>query len=150
MKQLNANAWAGIALLVMAIVFLVKSFNYAYSSELGPGPGFFPFWLSAALLVLSVIYIVSSVRTGSAAKVSMPSGKALKGVLFLLGCMVLFVVLLPNLGFIVSSTLFLFALLYKAYKWYINLLTSAGVSVFLYVLFDTVLEVRLPVGVLGW
>lgn len=80
----------------------------------------------------------------------MPSGKALKGVLFLLGCMVLFVVLLPNLGFIVSSTLFLFALLYKAYKWYINLLTSAGVSVFLYVLFDTVLEVRLPVGVLGW
>jgi putative tricarboxylic transport membrane protein len=150
MKKLNANAWAGVALLIVSLVFLIKSFDYAYSSELGPGPGFFPFWLSAGLLVLSLIYIVSSMRSNSTEKVTMPSGKSLKEVLFLLGSMILFAVLLPYLGFIISSTLFLFALLFKAYKWHINLLTSAGVSVFLYVLFDLVLEVRLPVSVLGW
>ncbi|KQL43542.1 hypothetical protein AN963_29290 [Brevibacillus choshinensis] len=150
MRKLNANAWAGVFLLLVAIVFLIKSFSYAYSSEVGPGPGFFPIWLSGALLVLAVIYIISSMRSESSDKVTFPSGKSLKSVLFLLCSMILFVALLPYLGFIACSTLFLFALLYKAYKWYINLLTSAGVSVLLYVVFAIVLEVQLPVSALGW
>ena len=50
------RAWqiACIAFLALSIFMIVLSFEYPYHDRLGPGPGFFPFWLSVITGALSL------------------------------------------------------------------------------------------------
>lgn len=149
-KKMNAGVWAGFVVLLFSLVFFFQSMKYPYLSPLGPGPGFFPAWLCGLLFLLSLFYIYVSWKGTEESGEPMPRGRALKNILFILICMILFAGLLSFLGFIASSSLFLFALLYGGYKWYSNAAISIGTSVFLYVLFHTVLSVQLPVNAWGW
>lgn len=165
MKRLNPGVWAGLVLCAISLVFFFNALKYPYSSEFGPGPGFFPVWLSGILFVLSTVYLFTSfkgqkpepdpeqaprsnVTDGSEEKEA--NKDAWKNIAFILVCMIAFVILLPNLGFTVSAALFLFVLLIRSYKWYVSAATAAGVSVFLFWLFAKVLEINLPVNALGW
>ena len=150
MKKINAGVIAGFVVLLFALVIFFDSFNYAYLSDIGPGPGFFPIWLSGILIILSLIYIVVSFKNGDPDTEPMPDKNGIKKILFIIISMILFALLLPYAGFIMSSTIFLFVLLYGGYKWYTNAAISAGVSILLFCLFDIVLEVQLPVSLLGW
>jgi putative tricarboxylic transport membrane protein len=148
-KKVDAGVWGGLSVLALATVFFVVSLAYPYTSEYGPGPGLFPQWISGTLIVLAVLYIIASVK-GTHPGEPMPEARSLRNILFIVMSMALFVLLLPVLGFNVCGTLFLFALLFKSYKWLVNLAISAGATVFLYVLFAILLDVRLPVNSLGF
>jgi putative tricarboxylic transport membrane protein len=55
-----------IACVVLAGIFLaalVTSLGYSLSDALGPGPGFFPFWLSLIGLTLTLAILAESVRS---------------------------------------------------------------------------------------
>lgn len=147
-----AGVWAGIVIALFSIVFLVQSFDYSYENRLGPGPGpgFFPIWLTIALLILSLLYIVESWKGYKAPKEEMPTGKEFKNVLLIAGFLVVFIVTVQFLGFVLSSTLFLFLLLSRYYKWYSSVGISLSVSIILFWLFAVVLSVDLPVNGLGW
>ncbi|WP_310192989.1 tripartite tricarboxylate transporter TctB family protein [Neobacillus niacini] len=148
---MNAGVWAGIVVFLIAAVFLVQSFQFSYKSELGPGPGFSPVWLSGILVVLSILYFLESVSGKNAGSgEEWPKGQALKNILFILACLAVFLILVSFTGFVVSGSIFLFLLLFKAYKWYTSLLISIGVSIILFWLFDGVLGVSLPVNGLGF
>lgn len=150
MKIMRAEVWAAIVILLISFVFLYQSFSYSYSSELGPGPGYFPVWLSGILLILSCLYIFESLTAESGSAETMPRGEALRKILFILGCLSLFLILISIIGFVLTGTIFLFLLLFREYKWYSNLGISLGVSIFLFWLFDIILGVTLPVNGLGW
>jgi hypothetical protein len=54
-----------IACVVLAGIFLaalVTSLGYSLSDALGPGPGFFPFWLSLIVITLTVAILIETVR----------------------------------------------------------------------------------------
>lgn len=150
MVRLKAEVWVGIFLLVFSFVFFIQSFSLPYSGLEGIGAGFFPTWLSGILLILSICYIYSAHRREDSQSESMPKGKALKNILVILVCMIGFVIAVTLLGFVTTSALFLFALLFRNYKWYINIGISLGISLFIFWVFSSVLGVALPVNGLGW
>ncbi len=153
MRKSNGSFWAAIAVLIFSLIFFYQSLAFPYSGDLGPGPGFFPTWLSGILFILSVFYIFESLK---AAKEDVEDDKStsskdgLKNVVFILASMIGVLILLPILGFVISGTLFLSILLFKECKWYSNLSISLGVSLILFFVFDSALHIPLPVNILGF
>jgi putative tricarboxylic transport membrane protein len=150
LKKWKPGLWAGIFLLIFSLVFLMQSLSFPFSIAGEPGPGFFPVWLSGILLILSFIYIYQSIKSKDVEGEPLPKGKALKKIVFILSYMILYMMVVSFLGFILASTMFLFVLLCRDYKWYLNLGISAGASIFLFLLFHSVLNVSLPINGFGW
>lgn len=150
MVTLKGEVWVGIFLIVFSLVFFIQSFSLPYSGLEGIGAGFFPTWLSGILLILSVCYIYSALRREDSQSEPMPKGKALLNILFILLCMIGFIILVTFLGFVITSTLFLFVLLYRNYRWYMNIGISLGISLVIFFVFNSLLGVTLPVNGFGW
>ncbi|MEH6946136.1 tripartite tricarboxylate transporter TctB family protein [Bacillus sp. JJ634] len=154
---------AGVFLFLFASVFFVQALGYEYLGSLGPGPGFFSTWISGALAILSLLYIYQSYKKGktkektveieeedSTSEESAPKEKSFGKIAYIVGCMVFYVLALNFLGFVLTTAIFLFALLFKEYKWYTSLGIAIFVSILLFWLFGSLLNVALPVNVLGW
>lgn len=146
-KKLQAGAWAGIVFLAIGILFFGYSLLYPYSSEVGPGSGFFPIWISGFLIILAIIYIYESVKGNDSAEEI--TAKNFMKVLMIIIFMVIFVLLLPIAGFNISGVAFLFAMFFKAYKPLKNLIISLVSTLAIYFLF-LLLGVQLPLNVLGF
>lgn len=139
----------GVSVLAIGVVFFVYSLQYPYESELGPGSGMMPLWLSGLLIVLATAYIVSVLK-GVDSSEKWPERKSQLEMLFILGSMSLFVLLLPVIGFNLSCILFLFVFLRRSYSWNKSLAISAGASVFLFLLFTKGFATPLPVNMFGF
>jgi len=146
-KKLQAGAWAGIVFLAIGILFFAYSLIYPYSSEVGPGSGFFPIWISGFLIVLALIYIYESVKGNDSAEEI--TRESFTKVLMIVIFMVLFVLFLPIAGFNISGTAFLFAMFFKSYGLVKNLIISLVSTLAIYFLF-LLLGVQLPLNVLGF
>lgn len=146
MIKYRPEIWAGAVIFLLALFLFVLSMQYNYSAAIGPGPGFFPTWLSGILMVLSIWYIYESMKGKNASSESWPTGGSLKHILFIIISLVLFVILFTLFGFLIAGFIFLAILFYKEYKWYTTLLMSAGITLLIYWLFNTVLKVYLPLG----
>lgn len=149
MKKADPGLYGGIAILAIAIMFFIYALTYEYTSEIGPGPGFFPIWLSGILLILAILYLYQSIK-GNDSSEKMPDRQGRLNILLIVISMILYVALLRPLGFIVCSAAFLFAMLIRPYTWKIALPVSVGTSAGLYALFVFFLGVQLPRNILGF
>jgi putative tricarboxylic transport membrane protein len=149
-KKWNAGVWAGIAVSLFSLTFLLLSLEFSYTGPAGPGPGFLPLWISGIMLVLSFFYILESVKDKGGTGEQMPRGAALKSVLFVLVSLVLYLILMPILGFIAASVLFLFTLFVRHFKWHTSIGAAVVVTFLLFWLFGSVLNVNLPESTFGW
>ncbi len=141
---------SALCVMAVSIVFFVYSLMYPYRGEdIGPGPGFLPFWLSLILFVLSLSYLYVAVK-GEDSVEAMPDRQGKKNIIGILLYMIAFLAVLPWVGFNVASSVFLFVLFIKSYKWHISLLTAVGTSIILFVLFNNFLQVNLPVNMFGF
>lgn len=144
-----------LAFVAAAIVTLVSSFGYSYKDRLGPGPGFFPFWLSLITGGLSLA-LFAQVTWGRKAPFSQGSplpedrGGAVRIFIILAG-LAGSLIFLDLLGF--RITLFLFLLLIPPALgmrgWVFILIFSLLGSFGVFHLFYYWLKVPLPMGVLG-
>jgi putative tricarboxylic transport membrane protein len=150
-RKINAGIIAGLVILIYSCVIFWLSFDYDYYTNLGPGPGLLPMWLSGALIVLSILYMFECVRKEVVlVKDILPKGRELGGVLTALGVILLFMIIVNTTGFVIACTLLLFLLLVREFKWYWGLGISAGASILLFIVFYTLLGVPLPVNAFGW
>lgn len=147
MKKLRPGFWGGVAFLVTGLLFTGYSLMYPYKSEIGPGSGFFPIWISGLLTVLAILYIYESLKGNDSAE-DIEKGPFLK-VLYNIMVMVAYVLVLPVAGFNLTSVAFLFALYFKAYKPLPNLAISAVSTAVIYFLF-LALGVQMPLNALGF
>lgn len=151
MGKQNAGVWAGILILIFACVIFSQALTLDYYTTLGPGPGLFPLWLSGILIVLSILYIFQSIKKEAVSFAEILSkGRGLGNVVAVLGSVIVFMLIVNFTGFIVASTVLLFILLVREYKWHWGLGISAGVSILLFVVFQVFLGIPLPVNALGW
>jgi putative tricarboxylic transport membrane protein len=131
---------------------LVTSLDYSLKDALGPGPGFFPFWLSLLGAALTLALLVETARNHDVASGSiLPSGQAAwqaGGVLIALAAAA---ALLEPLGFRLTMLLFIAALLFAlgARSPSAIVLTALAGSFGVFHVFFYWLKVPLPIGVLG-
>lgn len=148
-----------IAFSVMLVVFSTVSFwqSYAISGLTGLSePGVFPMLTSATMLV-SAIFIMRQTMARNALPAAKDSGisrfmrTVLPGRLVaMIGFILAYVISMPFLGFLASSTLFLFAsfcLLWRKNVFIALALTALSLSV-IYIVFRQVFRVVLPQGTL--
>ena len=151
MKVQNAGIWGGFLLLIFASILFTESLGLQYYTPTGPGPGFFPIWINGTLIILSIVYIGLSLKKEKILfKDIFPKGKDLINMLSVLGSIVIFMLIIEVAGFVTASTVLLFLVLFRLYKWYLALGVSVGTSILLLVIFQYVMEVPLPVNMFGW
>jgi len=145
-----------LAFLAAAIVTLVSSFGYPYKDRLGPGPGFFPIWLSLITGGLSLA-LFAQVTWGRKAPFTqgspLPENRAgTVRILIILGALMASVAFLDFLGFRITLFLFLIflPLALGMRNWVIVLIFSLLGSLGVFHLFYYWLKVPLPMGVLGF
>jgi len=130
-----------------------ESWELEYYTPVGPGGGFFPFWLGAVMGAMSLIWLV---------QVSRPAGKPeegkflpdLKGriqIVSMIAALVLTVMLMDLLGYQLTMLLFfVFVLLFigKQPIWMSLVIAVIG-SVGVFYVFSKFLDVRLPLSSLS-
>jgi vacuolar-type H+-ATPase subunit I/STV1 len=143
------SLFAGVLFLAFSLLVVATSWSLEYYSSLGPGPGFFPFWLGALLALLSLIWLVQ-IRAGwddiKEEARFLPEKDGLIRVASIIGSLVLMIAFMDILGFQLSMFLFLLFLLIvlgRVSPWLTVLVAAIG-GFGLNYLFTTWLDVQLP------
>jgi putative tricarboxylic transport membrane protein len=145
---------ACLAFLGVSLVWMVESLGFPLQDALGPGPGFFPFWLSLVGVGLSAVLLVqvsrASTADGSPAGVLPARPAALRVLRVLLGLLGATLLLEP-LGFRLTLLLFNAYLLVAlgVRRWWVVALFALTGSFGVFHVFYHWLKVRLPLGALG-
>ena len=145
---------AGVLLFSFAVAVGVESSQLNYWTALGPGPGFFPLWLSVLLATLSLLLFVRSLRS---ADVQIPEGflpdrAGWLKIAIVLGAMVAVVLLLERVGFRLTMLGMYLAVLYGLGRrdFVVSPLIAIAGSFGIFHVFTKWLDVPLPTGPLGW
>ena len=144
---------ACICLLGIFLAALVTSLDYSLSDALGPGPGFFPFWLSVSGVALTIAIMVETLRGQDDADASdiVPTGKAALQAGAVLIALAAAAALLEPLGFRLTMLVFIAGLLAALGARSLPgiALTAVALSFGVFHVFYYWLKVPLPVGALG-
>lgn len=143
----QARAWqaALCVLLVVFAFFAYESLALSLRDALGPGPGFFPFWLSVVGGLLGVFLLLQVVR--GTLQFETPSLKfELRPVALVMGGLIVATAALEWLGFRVVALLLLLYLLLAlgARNWLAIALVALAGSFGVYHVFSGFLKVPLP------
>ncbi|PAV28397.1 hypothetical protein CIL05_17340 [Virgibacillus profundi] len=147
----NVGVYIGIFMLIFSGSIFWQSLSLEYYRASAPGPGFLSLWLSGILFILSLIHIIISVKKDIILFSDiLPKGKGLGNVVALLLSLILFLIIIPYIGFTIASIVMLFILFKRGYKWYWSLGLSTFVTLVVFVVFNTLLQVPLPVNNFGF
>jgi len=134
---------------------MVVSYQMSLGTLHTPGPGLLPFLLGSLLIVVSLPILIGSlllfrktVPESRAAEIW--AGVEFKNVLIIIISLVAYALLLEKLGFILTAFLFLFVLFatFDFQRWLFALGVSSVTIFITYLLFNVVLRVELPSGLL--
>jgi len=147
---------SSLFLLLFAIATLVGSARLGLGKTSAPGPGFLPFWGGAVLFLASLIQFLSNVF--SKPKIIEPgSRKGLftepgwRKVLYVILALAVYAFFFESGGFLICTFfLMIFLLASTARRWPIVLMGSLLITLLSYLLFEKVLTVGFPRGVLGF
>ncbi|SNS56118.1 Tripartite tricarboxylate transporter TctB family protein [Noviherbaspirillum humi] len=136
--------WAGIMFLAFGAFFSGFGVTYNIGTAARMGPGYFPTMLGVLLMILGIV-----VSIGGTSK-NAPEEKVAKfdwPILFLiLGAVVLFGILLPILGLVVSLVLLVIISSYASheFKWVAAILNAVVLTIMSYVVFAWALKLQFP------
>ena len=143
-----------VVLLLVFLLFAYESFHLSLRDALGPGPGFFPFWLAVLGAALSVILLVQlhlgRVVVGDEALTFDRAG--VRNVVLVVAGLSAATALLEVAGFRISMLLLIaFSLVVLGVRSRLAIaLCALGGSFGVYHVFFDLLKVPLPVGMLGY
>lgn len=145
---------ASWTLLAICVLFAYEAFQLSLSDALGPGPGFFPFWLGALGAVLAAALLVQlhlgSVDLGVEALEFNRAGA--RSILLVLAGLAVAAALLEVIGFRLSMLLliaYLLVILGVRRPVVVATCAIAGSFGVFHVFFD-LLKVSLPIGIFGF
>jgi hypothetical protein len=146
--------WGGMLFIALGLLFAViargipgVSFlqGYTMGTPARMGPGFFPFYLGALLVLLGVIVAVGGIR-GKAGEDSGVEKFHWKPILWVLGAVVLFGLVLKPLGMLIGGWLLVVIACYGSYEfqWKRSVILGAVLSVFCAFTFVAGLKLPIP------
>lgn len=146
----RVNQAASLIFLAVSIYVMIEAQNLEYWVQLGPGPGFFPFWLGLFMAALSIVWLgqVSFQPATPMEEGFIPPRIGGFRVVAMLIALVLWIGLVNVLGFrltMLAFLLFIFSVLDRqnpVLTIAVSLMASFGV----YYLFHNWLAVHLPIS----
>jgi len=144
---------ASVALLVIFAFFAFESFQLSLRDALGPGPGFFPFWLGVLGAALAVVLLaqlhLNRVDLGAEALEFDRAG--VRSVVLVLVGLIAATALLDVIGFRFSMLLLItYLLVILGVRGWMAIAICAGAGSFgVYYVFFDLLKVPLPAGIFG-
>ncbi|MGQ0582313.1 MAG: tripartite tricarboxylate transporter TctB family protein [Reyranella sp.] len=144
------------AMLAFCLFALWQSLLLSLTDRLGPGPGFFPFWLALIGAVLSVALLITTFREptdpGDAEIRTLPHGAGGKRWLAIVVLLAAVTVVMDFIGFRIAMLIFNVALVIALgeRRWWIIAVFAVVGSYGVYYVFTTWLDVLLPVGRIGF
>ena len=147
----SSDRWIGGLFLFFSLVVVWAASKLDFTSNYGAGSGFFPFWLGISGVVLSAVLIIQALRHPTVAAVapSTPSWSAKKALAYF--ALLAFVFVSDIVGFAAAFT-FLVAFLVRleGETWRRSLSVAVASGIGFYLFFVRLLDVKLPVGPLGF
>jgi putative tricarboxylic transport membrane protein len=142
---------------VVGAVFLIGSVSLGLGRLGEPGPGLFPFFMAACLVCFSSAHFMVSLRkemqTGLPSRGRVwPQRDGLKRILLTVVLLFGFVFTLNYLGFVLTTSLFMFVVLrcVEPQRWRTVLLVGILTTLLSYAVFQVWLRSSLPTGALGF
>jgi putative tricarboxylic transport membrane protein len=142
-------------MLVLCLFAVWQSSLLALTDRLGPGPGFFPFWLSLIGTVFSIVLLIGVIRAPADppdAEPILPGAYGARRIGAIIGCLAVTALLMEVLGFQLAMLAFNIVLLVALgeRRWIsIGLFALAG-SFGVHYVFTRWLDVLLPAGRFGF
>jgi putative tricarboxylic transport membrane protein len=141
-----------VVIMLFAAYIVWTSLNLRYYTSLGPGPGFFPFWISSIIGVLGAIMFIQATRSTEPMPADFFASKV--GYLRMLAItvgLVAVVVLTETVGFRLMMLVFLLFMFFALGR--VNPVTAvvvaAATSFGLYYMIVQLLRIPLPIGMFG-
>ena len=145
----NGDVISGAVLAALGAYIFLESRNWAYYSEDGPGPAFFPAWYGLAMIALSLALVISAIR-----KAQKPDEYDWPGIGRALATWLAFAisaVLMGWLGFLISFmllTFFVVVVVFQRPPLTAGIVAVSAAAGF-YLVFPFALSVPLPTGIFG-
>lgn len=145
---------ASLFFVFLSVFVLIHALSYPYKDRLGPGPGFFPFWISLITGVLSLALFLQTTFAkpeGAEKRTFFPDKEGGWRIALILVFLVLAVFLLNPLGFRITLFVFLLLLpfLLGVRNWVAVPILAAAGSFGVFHVFYHWLKLPLPVGLFG-
>ena len=138
----------GIAVLLAVAVFL-DTLTFPEMRDGSPGPALFPRIISVLLALVGCIIIYQSTRPHEKRSLSYERSAMLKACMILVG-IAAYVALVDRLGFMITGTLLMLGtMLMLNVRVRTAVPTAVGITVVTFYVFQQVLRVPLPPGILG-
>ena len=137
--------WSAVMFIIFGLSFMVWSAGYQIGTAQRMGPGYFPIVLGALLVTIGVLVGLPSMRRD--ATETRVDGIGWRGLTVILGSVLLYAILLPRLGFVVSLVMLivLSSLATREFTWKATLLSVAVLAVSSYIVFVKGLDLQFPV-----
>ncbi|RPJ19571.1 MAG: tripartite tricarboxylate transporter TctB family protein [Desulfobacteraceae bacterium] len=143
---------SGLFWLSIALFVLTKAFELGVGAFSNPAAGFVLFWSSILLAILSVVVITKSViKDQKKQLVELWTGLRWGNVLIAVILLILYGLVLPRLGFVLTVFGFLVVLfILGGTRFWIAVVSAILTVAASYFLFHTALQVQFPRGPFGW
>jgi putative tricarboxylic transport membrane protein len=144
------------AMLVFCLFAMWQSLLLSLTDRLGPGPGFFPFWLALIGAVLSIALLVTTFREAADPADTetriLPHGTGGRRWLAIVGLLAMVTLVMDYLGFRLSMLVFNAALVVALgeRRWWLIAVFAVLGSFGVFYVFTTWLDVLLPTGQIGF
>lgn len=144
---------AGVTGFVISTYVLITAYHFPEDKVLVLGPHFFPMLLAVGLGALSLglifLAVLGKSRPAKAPFSLKDPGVQRSGIALL--AIIIYCFVFERLGFIITSAIFLFFLMYllKRRDYAKMAAISVGVSLMVYGIFNRLLDISLPAGLLG-
>lgn len=141
----------GVLFTLYGVGYFVLSFSYPYHNRFGVGPGFFPRWVALLTILAGIFYtLMSAFRDKFIIGEVFPGKKELLNVVTVVLAILAFILLVKHIGFLISSTLLLFFIFIRSYRWPKAVLYAFLASAIVFGIFKIGFKVPVPVNGLGF
>jgi putative tricarboxylic transport membrane protein len=145
---------SGLFWLLLSIAVVTESLRMGIGTVQNPGMGFMSFWAGGLLAILSLVLLFRTILNKRRGRQAELAGTWRKKVLFALGALVVYAVIMPVVGYLIATFLLMTFLYWFAdptgMRWFLwCLVLSFLTTAVSYYVFSVLLNCQFPPGLLG-